>query len=764
MKLSTLLILTLLLSLVCFSGVNRAEEDVDADGDEVLLEDDDDTLDADGLTPDQAKELTEHTEMLDFTTDVSRVMDIIINSLYTHKEIFLREIISNASDALDKAKYISYKDPEFMGDQKNLEIRIEFDKDAKTLTVTDTGIGMTKTELIRNLGTVASSGTTMFLEQIGKTQDMNLIGQFGVGFYSAFLVANRVTVVSKNNNDPDQHIWKSTADGKFTVANDPRGNTLGRGTKVIMHLKADAIEFCDQEKITELVKKYSLFTNYPIYLYTSREVSKEIDIEDEDSVGADDYEEDTETEAETDVEDTEDEDVDVTEEDDDEDQEKPEKKRITETIWDWTLINEQKAIWLRNKNDVTEEEYIDFYKGFSKDNEEPLAYTHFSTEGDIEFKSILFIPKGKSQGMFDSYYGKSSALKLYVRRVLINDQFEDLMPRYLSFIKGVVDSDSLPLNVSREQLQQLKLLKVMSKKLVRKALEMMRQLAADEEEEDEDEGEDYEEQYDEEADEKPETEDEITDTEGEEEAEESKYETFWKSYGKNIKLGVIEDSTNRSKLAKLLRFYTTNSPDELTSLDEYIARMQTGQEAIYFLPGDTLEAILKSPLLKKFQQYGIEVLLLADPIDEFTMQHLSEYGGKKLKSIAKEDGNAFLSEADQKKRHSKIQEMYKPLVDWWKKHLGSRVEKVAVSVRLVDEPAYVFTSQYGYSAHMEKVNRAQAFAQQEKTSTNMLAKKHFEINPHHPIMRELLDRIITSGGEPDQQTVDTMNLGRISLS
>jgi heat shock protein beta len=736
---------------------------------EVQFEEDDDELDADGLTPEQAEFLRESNEQYDFQADVSRVMDIFINSLYAHKEIFLREMISNASDALDKVKYSSLKDPEYLGDDKNLEIKIEFDKDAKTLTVSDTGIGMTKAELIMNLGTMAKSGTTQFLEMIGKTQDMSLIGQFGVGFYSSFLVANRVTVTSKNNNDPEQHIWKSAADGKFVVVQDPRGKTMGRGTKVTLHMKADAVEFCEQDKIKELVKKYSLFTNYPIFLYTSKEVTKQIDIEDEDSVGADDDEYDEDVDE--DIEATEDEDIDVTEEDDDDEPEAEadKKKSITETIWEWELINEQSAIWLRNKNDVSEEEYSEFYKGISKDTEDPLAYSHFAAEGDIEFKSVLFIPQGKGGDMFDSYYGKSSSLKLYVRRVLINDEFEDLMPRYLNFIRGVVDSDSLPLNVSREQLQQLKLLKVMSKKLVRKALGMMRLMAEEEEEEEEEEeygDEDYDEEYDEDTTEEDTTDEDIEEDEGEEgdeEEGETKYEKFWKSFGKNIKLGVIEDAANRSKLAKLLRFYTSNSEDELTSLDEYLARMQSKQDAIYYLPGDSNEAILRSPLMKKFTKHGIEVLMLSDPIDEFTMQHLSEYKGKKIKSISKEDGNAFLSDADQKKKNSKIKEMYKPLTDWWKKHLGKKVEKVAISTRLVDESAYVFTSQYGYSAHMEKVNRAQAFANQEKTADYMLAKKHFEINPHHPIMRELLDRVIATGGEPDAKTINTMNLGNPQL-
>lgn len=297
----------------------------------------------------------------------------------------------------------------------------------------------------------------------------------------------------------------------------------------------------------------------------------------------------------------------------------------------------------------------------------------------------------------------------------------------------------------------------MSKKLVRKALDMLRMMA--EEETDEDDEEEYDdEEYDDEEYDDEEVEENFDDEEEGEEAGESKYTKFWETFGKNIKLGVIEDAANRAKLAKLLRFYTTQSKDQYTSLDEYLARMPRSQEAIYYLPGDSVESILKSPLIKKYDSHGIEVLLLNDPIDEFTMQHLAEYKNKKLKSIAKEDGNAFLSDADQKKKMNRLKDMYKPLTDWWKKHLGKKVEKVAVSSRLVDEPAYVFTSQYGYSAHMEKINRAQAFAQSEKAADYMLAKKHFEINPHHPIMRELLERITTAAGDPDEHTVETMNL------
>jgi len=476
---------------------------------------------------------------------------------------------------------------------------IDFDFDAKTISFTDTGVGMTKAELIKNLGTVAKSGTTAFLEAMGKGDTLNLIGQFGVGFYSAFLVANKVVVTSKSNDD-EQHVWTSTADAKFFVTKDPRGDTLGRGTRVTLHLKDDAIEYVEQDKIKNLVKKYSEFIQYPIKLFVSKEVRKQVETEEE--------EQKKDVEEQTDDAEIKDE-GETTEET----QEKP-TKTVTEQVWEWETINEVKAIWLRSKDDITEEEYFNFYKTITKDHENPLTYTHFSAEGEIEFKAILFIPSQAPYDLFENYYGRSAALKLYVRRVLITEEFEELMPRYLNFIKGVVDSDDLPLNVSREQLQQLKMIKVMSKKLIRKALEMIKALAEEEEEEEEDD-EEYEEEEEESTEDSEEQEEK--DENKEKEDTEDKYSKFWKSFGKNIKLGVIEDASNRSKLAKLLRFYSTNDPEQLTSLDEYISRMKPDQDTILYLPGDSKDAILKSPILKKYQKKGYEVLLLGDPIDEF---------------------------------------------------------------------------------------------------------------------------------------------------
>ena len=490
-------------------------------------------------------------------------MDIIINSLYTKKEVFIRELISNASDALDKVRFISVSDPDYLLTAPELEIKIDFDYDAKTISITDTGVGMSKAELIKNLGTVAKSGTTAFLEAMGQGENMSLIGQFGVGFYSAFLVANKVVVTSKANDD-EQHIWTSTADSKFFLTKDPRGDTLGRGTRVTLHLKDDAVEFVEQDKIKNLVKKYSEFINYPIRLYLSRDEKVQVpeDTPDNMAMKVTRYDDDGNEIIEDDVIETEEKDeMEVTDDGEEEATEEPEEvkmKTITQQVWDWEIINDIKAIWTRGREDITEEEYMNFYKTISKDPEDPLAYTHFRAEGEIDFKSILYIPSSAPFDLFENYYGKSSALKLYVRRVLITEEFEDLMPRYLNFIKGVVDSDDLPLNVSREQLQQMKMLKVMSKKLIRKAIEMVRKLAEDEDDEEDDNEDDYEEADELDAEDEEDVaddgddEDEDEDDDDEEEGN-KKYEQFWENFGKNIKLGVIEDSSNRSKLAKLLR-------------------------------------------------------------------------------------------------------------------------------------------------------------------------------------------------------------------
>merc|ERR1712193_269567 len=421
----------------------------------------------DGFSEADRTKMSEGSEKHEFQAEVNRLMDIIINSLYTDKQVFLRELISNSADALEKARFHSVQDESYLGETKDLEIKIEYDADGKTISIIDTGIGMSKADLINNLGTVAKSGTTNFLEAMADGADANLIGQFGVGFYSAFLVADKVAVTSKCNDDPTQHVWESSADASFTVVADPRGNTLGRGSRVTLHLKEDAHEYLAEDKLKDTAKKYSQFIQFPIYVKVKKEVDVDADEDDDDDEEKEDEKKDDDVEAKDDEE----------KEDEEEEEEKKPKKK---TVFEWEQVNTQKAIWLRAKEDVTEEEYNEFYKGISKDYLDPLAYTHFNAEGEIEFKSILFLPKKAPFDMMDNYWTKRSEVKLYVRRVLVAEKFEDLLPRYLNFVRGVVDSDDLPLNVSREQLQQNKIMKVISKKLVRKILELMKKLAKEE--------------------------------------------------------------------------------------------------------------------------------------------------------------------------------------------------------------------------------------------------------------------------------------------
>jgi len=651
--------------------------------------------------------------------------------------VFLRELISNAADALEKARFHSVQDESFLGDVKDLEVKIEHDPDGKTLSIVDTGIGMSKADLINNLGTVAKSGTTNFLEAMAEGGDANLIGQFGVGFYSAFLVADKVSVTSKCNDDATQHVWESSADASFTVVDDPRGNTLGRGTRVTLHLKEDAHDYLSEDKLKETAKKYSQFIQFPIYVKVKKEV--DTDTEEDDDDDKDDEEEKDDVE---------------TKDDDEEKEEKEEKKAPTKkTVYEWEQVNTQKAIWLRAKEDVTEEEYNEFYKSISKDYLDPLAYTHFNAEGEIEFKSILFLPKKAPMDMMDNYWTKKSEVKLFVRRVLVADKFEELLPRYLNFVRGVVDSDDLPLNVSREQLQQNKIMKVISKKLVRKVLELMKKLAKEgdgDDEEDDEEKDDAEKK--EEKEEKKDKKD-----------EESTWLKFWKEFNKNLKMGCYEDDSNRSKLSKLLLFISTKSEGKEINLDKYLDRMQESQESIYYMSGESLDVMNKAPALQIFKKKDIEVLMLSDHLDEPCIQKLADYEGKKFVSIQKADVKLDETE-EEKKRFSKLKDMYKPLTDWWKEKLtdftekgamkdaGVKIEKVELSKRLTESPVVVVTSQFGYSAQQEKVMKAQSFQNKDQVSM-MSGRKTLEVNPNHPVIVDLLTKV--KSDKEDKAGVDT---------
>ncbi|XP_034032184.1 endoplasmin [Thalassophryne amazonica] len=695
----------LLFALLAF-GTVKADDEVDVDGtveedlgksrdgsrtDDEVVQREEEAIQLDGLNAAQIKELREKSEKHAFQAEVNRMMKLIINSLYKNKEIFLRELISNASDALDKIRLLSLTDEDALASNEELTIKIKSDKEKNVLHITDTGIGMTKDELVRNLGTIAKSGTSEFLNKMTEMQSegqstSELIGQFGVGFYSAFLVADRVIVTSKHNNDT-QHIWESDSN-EFSVIEDPRGNTLGRGTTITLVLKEEASDFLELETIKNLVRKYSQFINFPIYVWASKTETVEEPIE-----------EDAETTEEPEKEAAEDE-AEVEEEDD---KDKPKTKKVEKTVWDWELMNDIKPIWQRPAKEVEEDEYKAFYKTFSKDNDDPLAHIHFTAEGEVTFKSILFVPQSAPRGLFDEYGSKKNDyIKLFVRRVFITDDFNDMMPKYLNFIKGVVDSDDLPLNVSRETLQQHKLLKVIRKKLVRKTLDMIKKIA--------------EEQYN---------------------------DKFWKEFGTNIKLGVIEDHSNRTRLAKLLRFQTSNSESALCSLEQYGERMKEKQDKIYFMAATSRKEAESSPFVERLLKKGYEVIYLTEPVDEYCIQALPEFDGKRFQNVAKE-GIKFDETDKLKEQREALEKEYEPLTTWLKdKALKDKIEKAVLSQRLTKSPCALVASQYGWSGNMERIMKAQAYQTGKDISTNYYAsqKKTLEVNPKHPLIKQMLKRV-----------------------
>jgi len=699
-------------------------------------------MSSDGFSAEELKMMESTGEKHQFQAEVNRLMDIIINSLYSNREIFLRELISNSADALDKIRFKALTKPELRDDEP-LDIKLKFDKELKTITILDNGIGMTKDQLIQDLGVLAKSGTSDFLETAmkGGDESMGLIGQFGVGFYSVYLVSDKVTVVSKHNDD-DQHVWESTANSVFTVAKDPRGNTLGKhGTEITLHLKEDAEEYLNEAEIEKYVKKYSQFINFPISLWTTRTETEEVPIEEEeqDEAVTDD------DEADEDGED----DLDISEEDEDDEPAKPKTKTVEKEVNEWKRLNTVKAIWSRPKSEISEEEYFDFYKSLSKDNEDPAEKVHFVAEGEITFRSILYIPKRAPPGLYDRYHDKATNIKLFVRKVMISEEFDDFLPKYLSFVQGVVDSDDLPLNVSRETLAQSRVLKVMSKKIVRKVLEMLRKMAEREEDDDDDEDEDEEEEEEEEQEEKEEEDKEVD--EGEEEAKQA-YSNFWKEFGKSIKMGIISDRKNKSKLAKLLRFPSSKSEDKPISLESYVDRMKEDQKKIYYITGESVELLKTCPAVEKLLKLDYEVLYMADSIDEYVLQSLTEFDGVSLQSAAKEDLKFGNEDSDSFKEQ---QEEFKPLLDWLKDTLNEKVDKVKISNRLTTTPVVLVSSQYGWSGNMERVMKAQALRDSSKMKYQA-PKKTLEINPRHPIITALKAKVEEDTDDASLKDISTL--------
>ncbi|MCO5602604.1 hypothetical protein L7F22_056738 [Adiantum nelumboides] len=612
-------------------------------------------------------------EKLEYQAEVSRLLDLIVHSLYSHKEVFLRELVSNASDALDKLRFLSVTDNSVLNDCPELEIRIKPDPDNGTIMIMDTGVGMTKQDLIESLGTIAQSGTAKFVKSLKDNKealgDNNLIGQFGVGFYSAFLVAEKVVVSTKSAKSDRQFVWEGEADSSsFLIKEevDPE-KLLPRGTSITLYLKPDeAFEYSDPIRIKELVKSYSQFISFPIYVWMekTRTVPDFSTSTDTDDTGSESKEQ--------------------------------EKTTKTEKYHEWELVNETKPIWMRNPKEVDKNEYDAFYKSTFNEYLDPLAHAHFTTEGEVEFRSLLFIPGMAPFNAEELYTASNKNIRLYVKRVFISADFDgELLPRYLGFVKGVVDSNDLPLNVSREILQESRIVRIMKKRLVRKIFDMCQEIADREDKE--------------------------------------AYKSFWTNFGRSIKLGCIEDSANHKRLTPLLRFFTSKHEDSLVSLQTYLENMKPEQNAIYYFAADSIKSAKSAPFLEALLKKDYEVLFLVEPIDEVAITNLQEYEGKKFVDISKEDLD--LGGEDEVEDREKEKE-YQLLCDWMKQILGEKVAKVQVSKRISSSPCVLVSGKFGWSANMERIMKAQTLGD-ESTMDFMRGRRVLEINPDHPIIKDL---------------------------
>lgn len=604
---------------------------------------------------------TQEKQTLAFQTEVKQLLQLMIHSLYSNREIFLRELVSNASDAADKLRFEAVTNASLLESDPDLKIRVSVDKGANTVTISDNGIGMSRDEVIANIGTIAKSGTKEFFAKLTGDQqkDAHLIGQFGVGFYSAFIVADKVTLVTRRAGSPEAVRWESSGDGEFTL--EPADKST-RGTEITLHLKDDAKDFADDWRLKSIIRKYSDHIQLPIVMKKSE------------------WDEEAKAQVTTDEDET---------------------------------INKANAIWTRPKSDITDEQYQEFYKHVSHDWQPPLAWTHAKVEGRQEYTELLYVPSQPPFDMFDRE--RKHGVKLYVKRVFIMEDAEQLLPRYLRFIKGVVDSNDLPLNVSREILQESKDLDAIRAGCVKKVLSLLEDLAENEKE---------------------------------------KYAKFWESFGRVFKEGLGEDFANRERIAKLARFHSTHDASASASASagvpavsfaDYVSRMKHGQEKIYYVTGDSLAAAQNSPHLEVFKKKGIEVLLFTEPVDEWWLGSLDEFDGKKLQSVAKGDLDlgALADEAD-KKEIEKTTDEFKPVLDKMKEALGDKVKDVRVTNRLTESPACLVVDEHELSGNLERLLKAAG----QKVNT---VKPILELNPAHPLVAKL------------KSSVDADNFAPLSL-
>mmetsp|Transcript_19766 Transcript_19766/g.40941 ORF Transcript_19766/g.40941 Transcript_19766/m.40941 type:complete len:745 (-) Transcript_19766:65-2299(-) len=615
-------------------------------------------------------------EEFEFQAEVGRVMDIIVNSLYSNKDVFLRELVSNAADACDKKRFLALTESD--APPEPMKLQIKTDKDARTLTIEDNGVGMTKAELQENLGRIARSGTANFVKDLGSGEaDVSLIGQFGVGFYSSFLVANKVEVYSKSfkkEGEGKAHRWTSEGHS-YKVAEVDDGDFFGEqsGTRIILHLREEAQEYLDTGKLSDLLKKYSEFITFPIELWNEKVQYDQVP--DESAPPP-------------------------------KEGEKQKMKSVPRSVYEWDVMNKMKPIWLRNPDVVNESEYTEFYKTTFKAFDEPLTTTHFKVEGQIEFRALVFIPSTMPFELTrDMFSPEGRAMRLYVKRVFINDKFEDLVPRWLTFARGVVDSEDLPLNVGREILQKSRTLKIIRKRVVRKVLDTIDDLR---------------------------------------EKEPAKFETFWTSYGKYFKVGLVEDLDYKDELKRFVRFWSSKSGDNQTSLDEYISRMKEGQDKIYFVTGEGRRAAEIAPAMEKMRQKDYEVLYMVDPLDEICSQSIVDYDGKKLVDINKAGLDLDKSEDEKKDMEDKVKE-YEDLATWLKKQLGERVQKVQVSDRLVESMATLVQGEWGMSPMMQRYMKSQTTSSASDSAFAIGSRNQaiLEINPQHNVIKALKNAMET---------------------